>query len=253
MGSPPGCGELRAMVKPPLPWLKPQLLPQDLLLSPSRGRRGRPPPSHAPFSVFDPEGWRERPIRGLGQISILSWKLRIQSVHTHLRPQISPLQPGEFAELSGHPPSISIQTDTVGTECKSYRSYFLSICGVGAGRLEAICRGAGDGSPERLGPDFSFPSTHLLCGPGVWGSLERLEGVSPSPFPLLCHSPFQSVSSLLPLLPTLSLDNRRDSPGRGGTASSALPRVQNAESAKRLLDRVLNENAAPSPFISKHL
>ncbi|TEA40144.1 hypothetical protein DBR06_SOUSAS8210074 [Sousa chinensis] len=61
-------------------------------------------------------GWRERPIRGLSQISILSWKLRIQSVHTHPRPQISPLQPGEFAELSGHPPSISIQTDTVGTE-----------------------------------------------------------------------------------------------------------------------------------------
>ncbi|XP_029068041.1 retinoic acid receptor alpha isoform X4 [Monodon monoceros] len=61
-------------------------------------------------------GWRERPIRGLGQISILSWKLRIQSVHTHPRPQISPLQPGEFAELNGHPPSISIQADTVGTE-----------------------------------------------------------------------------------------------------------------------------------------
>lgn len=52
----------------------------------------------------------------------------------------------------------------------------------------------------------------------------------------------------LPLLPTLSLDNRRDSPGGGGTASSALPGVQNAESAERLLDGVLNENGAPLTF-----
>ena len=160
------------MVKPPLPWLKPRFCLRTFRFHPVGGVGEGLPPSHAPFSVFDPEGWRERLIRGLGQISILSWKLRIQSVHTHPRPQISPLQPGEFAELSGHPASISIQTDTVGTECKSYHSYsyFVSICGVGAGRLEAICRGAGDGSPERPGPDFSFPSTHLLCVPRNWGA-----------------------------------------------------------------------------------
>lgn len=49
-------------------------------------------------------------IRGLGHISILSWKLGKQSVHTHPHPRICPLLPGEFAELSGHPPRIFRQT-----------------------------------------------------------------------------------------------------------------------------------------------
>lgn len=62
---------------------------------------------------------------------------------------------------------------------------------------------------------------------------ETEEGVCPSPLPLLCHSlPFAVRVLPLSLLPTFSRDNRRDSPGGGGTASNDFPRVQNAVSQK---------------------
>lgn len=71
-------------------------------------------------------------------------------------------------------------------------------------------------------------------------------GMCPFPLLFLCHSlPFAVCVLLPPPLPTFSLDNRRDSPGGVGTASSAFPGFQNTESAKRLLDGVLNENGAP--------
>lgn len=162
MGSPPGCGELRAMVKPPLPWLKPRFCLRTFCFHPVGGVGDGLPPSHAPFSVFDPEGWRERPIRGLGQISILSWKLRIQSVHTHPRPQISPLQPGEFAELSGHPPSISIQTDTVGTECKATVLILFPFVEWGQGGWKLSVEELGMGAPKDWVQTFPFHS-HICC------------------------------------------------------------------------------------------
>lgn len=106
------------------------------------GKAAKPRPL---LCVLDPEGWRERALRGLGQISILSWKLRMQSVHTHPHPQIGLCSVQEFVELRRHPPHT--HSHTVGTECKSHSSYFVSICGVGAGKLEAVSRGVRDGSP----------------------------------------------------------------------------------------------------------
>lgn len=82
-------------------------------------------------------------LRGLGQISILSWKLRIQSVHTHPHPRNGLLQPRGVCRAREAP-----LPDTVGTECKSHSCYyFVSICGVGAGKLEAVSRRDRDGSP----------------------------------------------------------------------------------------------------------
>lgn len=58
--------------------------------------------------------------------------------------------------------------------------------------------------------------------------------------------PFCSLCILpLSLLPTLSLDNRRESPPGGVLSSNAFPVVQSAESVDRSLLGVLSENGAP--------
>lgn len=106
--------------------------------------------------------------------------------------------------------------------------------------------------PQKTGSDFSFLSTHLLCTPrdweialrsgGPWG--DRGGGLCPS-LPLLCHSLPFAVFSFPPSCPLFSLDNKRDSPGAGGTASDAFPGSKMQKSAKRWLDGVSNENGAP--------
>lgn len=69
----------------------PSVMAEASLLPPVGGM-GRPT-SHAPSSVLDPEGWWERAIIGLGEITVLSWKLRIGSGDTHPHPGLYPLQP----------------------------------------------------------------------------------------------------------------------------------------------------------------
>lgn len=49
----------------------PSVMAEASLLLPPVGGMGRPT-SHAPSSVLDPEGWWERAIIGLGQITVLS-------------------------------------------------------------------------------------------------------------------------------------------------------------------------------------
>lgn len=73
----------------------------------------------------------------------------------------------------------------------------------------------------------------------------KQEGVCPFPLPLLCYSlPFAVCVLPLSLLPTFSVDNRRDSPG-GGVLLIMTFLGSKMQSAKRLLDGVLNENGAP--------
>lgn len=63
------------------------------------GKAAKPRPL---FCVLDSEGWREKRLRGLGQSSILSWKLQIQSVHTHLHPSNQPAAaPGSLQSSGG--------------------------------------------------------------------------------------------------------------------------------------------------------
>lgn len=79
------------MLKPPPPRLRPCFCLRTSCLLPVGGvGNTQATPS---FCVLDAEGWRERAVRDVGQISVLSWKLRIQSVHAHPHPRIRPLQP----------------------------------------------------------------------------------------------------------------------------------------------------------------
>lgn len=98
-----------ANVETPPPRLRSRFYLRTALLLPVGGV-GRPKPR--PLSCFGPEGWREKAIRRLGQISILSWKLAARyNLFTPIPTlRICLLQPTEGAGLSRQPSPIFRQT-----------------------------------------------------------------------------------------------------------------------------------------------
>lgn len=148
-------------------------------------------------------------------------------------PPICPLQPTRVCRAQ-RVPSPHLQTDTEGTACKShssYYSYFVSVCGVGAGKFKAINRRARDGS---LSMDPDFPSRSLLCvkklgngrpqGLGEPGPETQWRGVC---LPLFHFLSFAVCASSLP---------SSHSPLRGRGCFLAVPflGVQNTESTESL-------------------
>lgn len=107
------------------------------------------------------------------------------------------------------------------------------------------------GAPKDWLQTFPFClHIHCVCletgewPPGLGDPEETEEGVC-SPLPL-CHS-FPFAVWVLPasLLPTLSLNNRRASPGGTGTAKPCLSWGPKCGASQRLLDGALNEKETP--------
>lgn len=168
MGSPEG-----AVTTPKSPpRRRPGFCCRNSRLSPVGGEGSNPKP-HPLFSVLNSEGWRERAIRGLGQISILSWKQRIQSVHTHPppTPQSTHCRPRELAELSGQPSPISRQTLQEQSVKTTVHILILFQCVEwGQGSWKQSVEKPEMGAPERLAQSFPFcPCIRCVClETGAW-------------------------------------------------------------------------------------
>lgn len=202
-------GGAEPVLKPPPPRLISPSCPRTSCLPPVGGAGKAAKPRPLPC-VLDPEGWRERALRGLGQISILSWKLRIQSVHTHSHPRIGLLQPRGVCRAREAP-----RPDTVGQSVKAIVVIIL---------FQFVGWGQGSWKQSVEETEMGAPFCPYIDSVSAWRLGRQRRGCA-SPF-LSSGTPFPLASVLHPsLLSTLSLDNKRDSSGREGIASSPLPGV----------------------------